>query len=470
VKTSTTAQYRARLQQLGLSARVGLSAATHLVTERKRLGLSPRQLGKALWRLSVIAGGMAENKSVRFGNRIFSEAFTPPWPDRGFFDVMSSQVLDRPFVPYAVFAITAKCMFRCEHCYAIKALKKKEVLSRQDIVDTVESMCTSGVGVISFEGGEPLLRYEDLLAALRTIKGRATPFIATTGWGMTAERAKELADAGLVAAQISLDHYEPEKHNEFRRNPKAFAAATKAAKLLRDAGVLPILAVCATREMIRDDGLHRYFQMARDLGAGLVQVLDPLPAGNFLTSTDSILGPDELETLMEFHRTANTDPKYHDYPGVCARPHLEHESRFGCGMGGLSVMYVDASGNMQPCVYTHLSVGNVREEPFEVLLDRMRGLFPNPVAGLCPAYELAKPTADAIAEGASNPLPLEHTERLAATITSREQPEIYRRMGRRRLPVISAAKSTQPSSQRVGRPPKQRSCAAAGSDTQATAG
>jgi len=428
-----------RLRQLADDARIGLSVASRLVWERERRGLGWGDLRETLRRLGVIGSALSENKSVRFRGRIFADAYSPPWPDPSFFDMVTAFGTDRPFCAYAVFAITAKCMFRCEHCYAINALRSKEVLPREVLIETVEALCRSGVGVLSLEGGEPMLRYADLLAALRQIGGRATPFIATTGWGLDARKAAELAEAGLVAAQISLDHYVPEKHDAFRGNPKAFDTAANAVRLHRDAGVFPILAVCATREVLRAGGLFRYLELANDLGAGMIQVIDPLPAGNYLRAKDAILTPAELDEIIDFHRVANTDPRYEGFPAVSARAHVEHESRFGCGMGGNTMLYIDASGNVQPCVYTPMAAGNVLDEDLEAILARMRSMFDKSVGGLCPAYALAEPIASELSAGASYPLGPEVTRRLARELMAREEPEVARRMGpKRRLPVVSS--------------------------------
>lgn len=428
-----------RLRQLADDARIGLSVVSRLVAERKARELDWGDLRETLRRLGVIGSALSENKSVRFRGRIFADAYSPPWPDPSFFDMVTAFGTDRPFCAYAVFAITAKCMFRCEHCYAINALRSKEVLPREVILETVEALCRSGVGVLSLEGGEPMLRYDDLLAALRQIDGRATPFIATTGWGLDARKAAELAESGLVAAQISLDHYDPAKHNAFRGNPKAFDTAANAVRVHREAGVFPILAVCATRAVLRGGGLFRYLELAKDLGAGMIQVIDPLPAGNYLRAKDAILTADELDEIIDFHRVANTDPRYASFPAVCARAHVEHETRFGCGMGGNTMLYVDASGNVQPCVYTPMAAGNVRQEDLETILSRMRSMFPKSVGGLCPAYELAEPIADELSAGVTHPLGPDTTRRLAEQLMARQEPEVARRMGsKRRLPVVSS--------------------------------
>ena len=84
---------------------------------------------------------------------------------------------------------------------------------------------------------------------------------------------------GLVGATISLDHWEPHRHNAVRKNPRAFELAVSAVRLLRAAGVFPVIGVVLSRELLANRGLYRFLSFAGEVGAGMIQVLDPMPAG-----------------------------------------------------------------------------------------------------------------------------------------------------------------------------------------------
>lgn len=412
------------------NARMGVSLLVWLLSKRRERGMSFADIINTLKRAALIADVFSEYKPVRFGRRVFSDAFSPPWPEESFFEALTSFGTASGFTSNTLFAITSRCMFRCKHCYAANSIRKEEVLSRDDVLSIVDQICRSRVGVLSLEGGEPMLRYDVLLDSLKVIGGRAVPFIATTGWNLDERKAAELAGAGLVAAQISLDHYIPERHNKGRGNARAFETAVKAVELFRNAGVFPILAVCATKDLIQYDGLFRYLKFAKEIGAGMIQLLDPLPSGRYLTAKeDVIFSSSEIKILTHFHRIANTQPEYRDYPGVNARAHQEHEDRFGCGMGHEHYS-IDAAGNVQPCTYVQMSVGNVLEEKLDVILERMRRVFPKIVGGLCPAYELSGPISEYLSKGADCPLGIEYTEKLAAMIMKRDEPKMVKKMER----------------------------------------
>jgi MoaA/NifB/PqqE/SkfB family radical SAM enzyme len=354
----------------------------------------------------------ANNKYVLFNNRVFVDCFAPRWPGRSF-DRLTDHALrlvvrgpgGSRFLPYLVISITKKCPFRCEHCYAIDSLGARDVVTRAQLLGVVRQMQRRGLGVVAWEGGEPLLRFDDLLALIRETHRESEAWLATTGWGLTAERARLLREAGLVAAIISLDHHDPDRHNAFRRNPRAFDAAVRAARTFREHGVLPSLCICATRDNIRDDSLHRYLELAREIGVGFVQVLDATPSGNYL-GQDVLLTRAEVERLKRFHVEVNTAPRYRDYPAVSARALVEADEHFGCcACNGLC--YIDSSGNLQACDLLQVAFGNVIEEGFDAVYERMRRSFPDFTRGRCPAQTLHREIARAH-RGSGGKLPLDH--------------------------------------------------------------
>ena len=55
--------------------------------------------------------------------------------------------------------------------------------------------------------------------------------------------------------------------------------------------------------------------------------------------------------------------------------HFEGAENFGCN-AGCKMVYVDAFGEVSPCVFLPMSFGNVRERPLDDMLADMRGCFP----------------------------------------------------------------------------------------------
>jgi len=422
------------LTRAAANAGIGLGLLGTALRARGELGLGLGELVRFLRSQLVLAQGLRQHKHVLFRGRVFTDVFAPHWPSRAFNQMMSAYAgQQRDFVAYAILAVTRRCIYRCEHCYAIHTLGSHDPLSRDKLLQLVRQLMQIGVGVLSLEGGEPLLRLDDLLALLHEVGDRANPFIATTGHGLTRERARALSQAGLIGAQVSLDHHDRRRHNAFRRNDRAFDVACEAVGLLREAGVFPVLALCATPELVQSGGLHRYLDLARELGAGMVQMLDPMPSGCYLEGSagEQVLTPALLEELKRFHVEANTSWRYRNHPAVTVRAHVEDDCRFGCGMGGNQHFYIDACGNVTPCVYLALSVGNVLQEDLLSIFGRMRAQFPRPMGGFCPVYELAPAIAARARVGEALPLSPRSTAELIQPLSRRGLPRLFARAMRR---------------------------------------
>jgi len=418
--------------RLAVDATIAAGIVAGSLRHRRQLGLRRRELARAAHNQLLLASGLQPAKYVKFGKQIFMDSYAPAWPSRAFDALMRSFARgidrEREFIDYAIFAITNRCMFRCAHCYAIDMLQREETLSLGEILDTVRALKQIGVGVLSLEGGEPMLRFEELLQIIDAVAPETSPWIATTGYGLDSAKAHQLREAGLVGATISLDHWEPARHNAVRGSPRAFDLAVAAVRLLREAGVFPVIGVVASRELLAGDGLLRFLSFAGEVGAGMIQLLDPMPAGRYLNERGVHFQRHELQRLIDFQIAANSDPRYRDLPAVSARAFVEDEARFGCGMGGNQYLYIDASGNLQPCIYLNAAIGNLKQEGFWPAYQRMRRLFPRPVDGPCPVFSLHRAVAEAHQQGVPLPLPPEHTERICAGLQRRGLPRLLRKI------------------------------------------
>lgn len=378
-------------------------------------------------------------KFVRFDGRVFVDCFAPGWPGKPFSRLTDHLVellagkppIDARFIPALVISITRKCPYRCEHCYAIKSLGKRDTVSVEQMLSVVRQMQRRGLGVIAWEGGEPLLRFDDLVRMIRATHQESEAWLATTGWGLTREKAARLREAGLSAAIISLDHYDPDEHNRFRRNKRAFDTAVNGVRLFREHGILPSICICATRDNIRDDSLYRYLELAKEIGVGFIQILDATPAGNYL-GKDVMLSGADLETLKRFHIEVNTSPRYRDYPAISARALLEDDDHFGCcACNGLC--YIDSTGNLQACDLLQISFGNVFEEGFEPVFERMQEQFPDFSLGRCPAQSLYRDIARVHQK--TGALPLHYSDCGAVLSKLQDRPVISRSGASRAQPL-----------------------------------
>lgn len=369
-------------------------------------------------------------KYVYFNGRLYMDCFAPGWPGRAF-DRIADRVTDNlgrdledwdPFTLALVISITRKCVYRCKHCYAINTLGTNDVVSLEQLLEAARGFQRLGVGIIAWEGGEPLLRFDDLLTLIGETRDESEAWIATTAYGLDDEKAWRLKEAGLAAAIISLDHYDPDEHNRFRGNRKAFDMAVDGIRIFRENGILPNLCICMTRETATEEVLFRYLELAKEVGAAFVQILDATPSGNYL-GQDIILTEAQLQVVRRFHREVNSDPGYRDYPSISARALLESDGCYGCS-AGFALCYVDSSGNFQPCDLLQISFGNVFEEGVEPVYQRMKERFPHPRRGRCPAQTLHKEIVGVYERAGSLPLACDDCGHILDKISARGLPRM----------------------------------------------
>jgi GTP 3',8-cyclase len=109
-------------------------------------------------------------------------------------------------------SVTDRCNFRCVYCMPkevfgrdYRFLKRRELLTFEEIERLARIFAARGVQKIRLTGGEPLLRreLELLVGKLAGIPGLDVTL--TTNGSLLAAKARALADAGLSRATVSLD-------------------------------------------------------------------------------------------------------------------------------------------------------------------------------------------------------------------------------------------------------------------------
>ncbi|WP_410767904.1 radical SAM protein [Fontibacillus sp. BL9] len=139
--------------------------------------------------------------------------------------------------PVVVWNATRACNLSCRHCYADACPSKEEgELSTTEAMDFINDLVAYRVPVLLFSGGEPLMR-RDLpeLIAYASSKG-LRPVLSTNGTLITSGKARQLKEAGVKYAGISLDGLEG-KHDRFRGRGGSFGRALSGIRNCQNAGL-----------------------------------------------------------------------------------------------------------------------------------------------------------------------------------------------------------------------------------------
>ncbi len=129
---------------------------------------------------------------------------------------------------WCAWQVTYRCNMRCGFCnYWKDPAGELPEQSLAQITLGARQLARLGTLIISLAGGEPMLR-DDLPEIVRQVARWHIPFITTNGSNVTATNARELMQAGLWGASVSLDYADPAKHDRRRGQAGTFEKAVRA--------------------------------------------------------------------------------------------------------------------------------------------------------------------------------------------------------------------------------------------------
>lgn len=310
----------------------------------------------------------AEEKPVSVSeDKLIFSTWIPPIPSPVFSRVISAEIasIRKKRVPdqFSI-GITARCPNNCIHCGAAGIRPEKE-LTLEEICSAIDQSLDLGTYLVSFDGGETMMREDLEEMVARVDKSRAIATCLTSGFKLSEERAKALKASGLYAARISLDSPFEAEHDRIRGRKGAYQDTLAGIKNANSAGILTDMFVVVSPSNI--DDLEEFYSLASDLNVDEVSIYEIIAVGRWLEHEDETIGPKDVKKLKKFQKNKNSQPQG---PRVTAFPYFMGPELFGC-FAGRRWIHVASDGEVMPCAYTPLSFGNIREESLEKIWKRM---------------------------------------------------------------------------------------------------
>ncbi len=306
----------------------------------------------------------------RFGDNLILHSHLPPLTSRAYARFVGHHLVHRrPGPSHAQVGLTNLCPQNCEYCY-----NKQRTGTRMDtatILQVIDDLRAAGVCWLGLTGGEPLLNPD-----IVDIVAHASPDMAvklfTTGIGLTPSLAQALAAVGVFSVCVSLDHWEPERHNGSRRYARAFQAAVEAIAMLKEVPGLHVgVSSVLSRRMIQTGQVHELLAFLESLGIDEAWLSELKPSVEEFWSDELVISEEERLELARLQDTYNRQARTTGGMIVNYLGHFEGPENFGCNAGS-KMVYVDAFGEVSPCVFLPFSFGNVRERPLAQILVDMR--------------------------------------------------------------------------------------------------
>jgi radical SAM protein with 4Fe4S-binding SPASM domain len=273
------------------------------------------------------------------------------------------------FVPLVVsWNVTRKCNLKCSHCYINATHEELEnELNTEEAKVLIDQISEVSRPLLILSGGEPLLR-QDVFELIRygTEKGLRMG-LGSNGVLIDEATAAKLKEAGVKTVSISLDSSIPERHDEFRGVSGSWEKAVSAIKVLRENGVLVQVNTTVTQQNY--DEIDEIMSLAEQLGVENFHLFFLVPTGRGAKIAD--ISPAMYEGMIKttFAKTAkhklNVRPSCApQFMRIAKDMELDMQQWIRGCIAGLYYCRVYPNGEITPCPYLPIKLGNIREKPF----------------------------------------------------------------------------------------------------------
>ena len=275
------------------------------------------------------------------------------------------------------------CNLKCQHCCE-EPYMERDLIARtgapdprrqMDLDDYAElSRQADAYGLFRFvlTGGEALLdrNLEGLIEALDPKKHLI--ILDTNGWHFDEKKAKWFSEIGGYKAQISLDSFIEAEHDEFRNRKGSYKKAMRSIWAAKEAGLELLLSTCIVKDRVFSQEFKDFLEFCDQNDVPLYVTLAK-PVGSARDHAEWVCSKSDVDKLKELEDRYNVfthmTPSY-GMPGRCIT------------VKGINT--VNHDGEIVPCPYMDLSIGNVMTTPLSEILDRgMRNKWLGPYRDEC---------------------------------------------------------------------------------------
>lgn len=289
---------------------------------------------------------LSEQKRHRIFQTLFFNAWFLGGQKRDYYE--KERGFRPPFI--LILSPTLKCNLRCNGCYTLGYGMKHEL--PLELADRILRQCEElGIYFVTILGGEPLV-YPHLF---RLIERHPDIFfqIYTNGTLLTQEKAKRLADYRSVAVILSIEGDEEE--TDSWRGKGVYKKIMQAFEYLGNVGIIIGTSATVTRQNVDAVSSEEFIDKMIALGSVAQMYFLYIPV-NGMADFSLMVTPEQRDLLRRRVITIrNTKPMFaldfwNDGPYVN-----------GCIAAGRRYFHINAKGDVEPCVYTHIASDNIKD-------------------------------------------------------------------------------------------------------------
>jgi len=245
------------------------------------------------------------------------------------------------------------CNFNCTHCSVKDVGNNKELLTLEDVNNLFRQADEIGISRMTISGGEPLTF--DLDTLVKAINPKLYWIqLDTNGWLLTKEKALHCKNIGIDVIAPSLDSLNFEEHDKFRNKPGSAERVIRAFDIIQELEINTFVQTVVTKSRLYSEEFIRFIKYFNNRGIG-VFVSFAKPVGSFAGHFEEMVTKEDINYLADLEKVYNVFT--HLTPGYGI-----NEER-NC---------VASTGDILQCIYHYMSVGNIKEESFKDIYNRMQ--------------------------------------------------------------------------------------------------
>ncbi len=282
------------------------------------------------------------------------------------------------FDPYLIsWNVTERCNLRCAHCYLDASYRKKgrdELTTAAGFLLIDEIAETIPRAILILSGGEPLLRKDIYELAKHATQRDLMVVVGTNGILLDKTVAGALVNSGVRGIGISLDSLDPKRHDAFRGVVGAWEKTVLGIETCRDVSLEFQIQTTVTRSNY--DEIPEMMEYAHAMGAKAFNLFFLVCTGRGQGLSD--ITPEQYEKMLTHLAKAqgtygNMMVRARCAPHFMRVLHEEHgdslhiRGYFSRCLAGKQYCRITPQGDVTPCPYLPIGVGNVREYGFDAL-------------------------------------------------------------------------------------------------------
>lgn len=272
---------------------------------------------------------------------------------------------------FIVVSPTMRCNLNCKGCYSGLYSKDNE-LTEKELDNLFSEVRDMGIHFVVISGGEPYILKDCLLRLFRKYDDMF--FLTYTNGTLIDESvAAELGKLGNVAPAISVEGWREE--TERRRGEGMWDNILSTMSRLRKNGVLFGISMTATKYNMEEVTSEEFLEYFMNRGAIFGWYFMFMPVGKD-PDLDLVMTPKQ-----RFRCGQRVDALREKFPMFLADFWNDGEAVGGCLAAGRRYLHILHNGNVEPCVFAHFGVDNIREKPLREIVNspffkEIRSKFP----------------------------------------------------------------------------------------------